>query len=79
MNTEKKLLTPNFWVLTLMVFGAAFARLIPHPPNFAPIAAMALFGGAYFNKKAFAFAIPSIVTFFQPLGMSFSLPVHIIG
>jgi hypothetical protein len=29
----------------------AFARLIPHPANFAPIAAMALFGGVYLNKK----------------------------
>ena len=63
MTKDKKSLTPNFWVLTLMVFGAAFARLIPHPPNFAPIAAMALFGGAYFNKKAFAFAIPLIAMF----------------
>ena len=51
-------LTPRFWVLTLMVFGAAFLRLLPHPPNFAPIAAMALFGGAYFSKKTFAFIIP---------------------
>lgn len=56
-------LTPRFWVLTLMVFGAAFLRLLPHPPNFAPIAAMALFGGAYFNKKAFAFTIPLVAMF----------------
>lgn len=67
MNTEKKLLTPNFWVLTLMVFGAAFARLIPHPPNFAPIAAMALFGGAYFSKKTFAFIIPLAALFISDL------------
>ncbi|OGE84638.1 MAG: hypothetical protein A3J48_03585 [Candidatus Doudnabacteria bacterium RIFCSPHIGHO2_02_FULL_46_11] len=31
-------------------FGAAF-RLIPHPDNFAPIAAIALFGGVYLSKK----------------------------
>jgi hypothetical protein len=61
MKMEK--LTPRFWVLTLMVFAAAFLRLLPHPPNFAPIAAMALFGGAYFNKKSFAFAIPLIAMF----------------
>ena len=67
MNTEKKLLTPNFWVLTLMVLGAAFARLIPHPPNFAPIAAMALFGGAYFSKKTFAFIIPLAALFISDL------------
>jgi len=43
-----------------MVFVAAIVRILPHPPNFAPIAAMALFSGAYFNKKSFAFAIPMI-------------------
>ena len=51
-------ITPKFWLLTLMIFAAAFVRLIPHPPNFAPIAAMALFGGAYFNKKWAAFLVP---------------------
>lgn len=51
-------LTPRFWILTLMVFIAAFIRLLPHPPNVAPIAAMALFGGAYFNKKSMAFLVP---------------------
>jgi hypothetical protein len=29
----------------------AILRVIPHPGNFAPIAAMALFGGANLNKK----------------------------
>lgn len=65
MKMEK--LTPRFWVLTLMVFGAAFLRLLPHPPNFAPIAAMALFGGAYFSKKSFAFVIPLAAIFLTDL------------
>ncbi|MDD2300415.1 MAG: hypothetical protein PHU69_12360, partial [Fermentimonas sp.] len=34
------------------------SRLLPHPPNFAPIGAMALFGAAYFSKKYWAFIIP---------------------
>ena len=51
-------ITPRFLVLSLMIFAAAFVRLLPHPPNFAPIAAMALFGGAYFTKKSFAFIVP---------------------
>lgn len=33
-----------------ILFGAIL-RVIPHPANFVPIAAMALFGGAYLNKK----------------------------
>lgn len=33
-----------------VLFGAIL-RVIPHPANFVPIAAIALFGGAYLNKK----------------------------
>ena len=34
----------------LIVF-AVILRLVPHPANFAPIAALALFGGVYLNRK----------------------------
>lgn len=60
-------LKPKFWVITLMIFAAAFVRLIPHPPNFAPIAAMALFGGAYFSKKWAAFLVPLAAMFITDL------------
>ena len=63
MVDQMKKINPGFWVVTLMVFIAAFVRLLPHPPNFAPIAAMALFGGAYFSKKTFAFIIPLAAMF----------------
>ncbi len=39
---------------------AAVLRLVPHPPNFTPIGAMALFGGAYFARRALAFAAPRV-------------------
>jgi len=64
-------ITPKFWILTLMIFAAAFIRLIPHPPNFAPIAAMALFGGAYFNKKWAAFLVPLAAMFVTDLILGF--------
>ena len=64
-------ITPKFWILTLMIFAAAFVRLIPHPPNFAPIAAMALFGGAYFNKKWAAFLVPIAAMFITDLIIGF--------
>ena len=64
-------ITPKFWILTLMVFAAAFVRLIPHPPNFAPVAAMALFGGAYFNKKWAAFLVPLAAMFVTDLFLGF--------
>jgi hypothetical protein len=35
----------------ILVVAAALSRLIPHPMNFAPITAIALFGGMYFDRK----------------------------
>jgi hypothetical protein len=40
------------------IVAAAALRLLPHPPNFTPIAAMALFGGAYLGRRGLAFAAP---------------------
>ena len=37
---------------------AAVLRLVPHPPNFTPIGAMALFSGAYLGRRPLAFAAP---------------------
>ena len=50
----------RFSVMTLMILLAAMSRLLPHPPNFAPIGGMALFGAAYFNKRYWAFLVPII-------------------
>src|SRR3989344_6275708 len=41
----------NFIGPMLIITIAVLIRLFPHPANFAPIAAMALFGGTYLNKK----------------------------
>ena len=34
-----------------LILAAALSRLLPHPMNFAPISALALFGGVYLDKK----------------------------
>lgn len=44
--------------LAVGVLLAAASRLIPHPPNVTPIAAMALFGGAYFSNLTAAYVVP---------------------
>lgn len=44
--------------LTFLILAAAASRLLPHPANVAPISAMALFAGAYFERKWLAFAVP---------------------
>jgi hypothetical protein len=47
-------------VLALLtaIIAAATLRLVPHPPNFTPIGAMALFSGAYLGRRPLAFAAP---------------------
>ena len=46
----------------LAIFGAILAaaalRLVPHPSNFSPIDAMALFGAAYLGRRSVAFVAP---------------------
>ena len=37
---------------------AAVLRLVPHPANFTPIGAMALFSGAHLGRRGLAFAAP---------------------
>ena len=53
----KKINLTYIGVISLILF-ASFTRLIPHMPNFTPIGAMALFGGAYLSNKYHAFFIP---------------------
>jgi hypothetical protein len=49
---------PRYFLLAGMILAAALSRLIPHPPNFTPVAAMALFGGANFASKRAALCFP---------------------
>ncbi len=49
---------PRFWFLTTLAFLAAASRLVPHPPNFAPMAAVALFGAATFPSRWSGVVVP---------------------
>jgi hypothetical protein len=53
-------LAMNARILALIsgILAAAALRLVPHPPNFSPIDAMALFSGAYLGRRGLAFAAP---------------------
>ena len=61
----------RFAVVSSLILFAALSRIIPHPPNFAPIAAMALFGGAYYADRKWAFIIPLAAMFFSDLFIGF--------
>ena len=58
-------------VLFSFVLIAALTRLVPHPPNFAPITAMSLFAGAYFTRKQFAFMVPLLAMLISDLFLGF--------
>ena len=58
-------------VLFSFVLIAALMRLVPHPPNFAPITAMSLFAGAYFTRKQFAFILPLLAMLISDLFLGF--------
>jgi hypothetical protein len=49
---------PRLIAILAAILVAAALRLVPHWPNFTPIGAMALFGGAYFGRRVLAFAAP---------------------
>jgi hypothetical protein len=53
--------------LSLIIFAIAMFRLLPHPPNVSPVAAMALFGGAYFSDKRVAFLVPFLALLLSDL------------
>lgn len=48
----------RYGILVAMILAAAAMRLLPHPANFTPIGALALFAGAHFDDKRWAFVIP---------------------
>ena len=54
-----------------MTLTAALVRLLPHPFNFTPIGAMALFGGACYADRRAAFGVPLIALFLSDLVIGF--------
>ena len=68
-------------VLASLLVIALAGRLLPHPPNFAPIAAIALFGGYFFRRAWIAvlavvgvmFATDAIIGFYD---FRIMLPVY---
>lgn len=50
-----------------LVILAVASRLLPHPPNFAPVTGIALFAAAKLNNKIFAFLLPIVSLFVTDL------------
>lgn len=68
--SKLKLKVQIFLNPTVIILFAVILRLIPHPPNVAPIAAMALFGGVYLNKR-YALVVPLLAMLISDLVIGF--------
>ncbi len=71
----KDLQNRTIFLLGLMGL-AVLARLLPHPPNFSPLGALALFGGASLTDRRMAFVLPLGVMMISDifLGLHGALP-----
>ena len=61
----------NKLIITAIIIFAAFTRLVPHPPNFTPIIAIGLFGGAYLKDRRIALLIPIIAMIIADVFLGF--------
>ncbi len=61
----------SVWFIAGMIGVAALSRLIPHPPNFTPVAAMALFAGATVADRKLALVMPLVALLLSDLLIGF--------
>ncbi len=70
MKSEK--VTLHFVVITAILLMLALSRLLPHPFNFSPVAALALFGGAKYSNRFAAYLIPIAAVWISDLFLNFA-------
>lgn len=62
----------RLYLLSTIIVLAALSRLLPHPPNFAPITAIALFAGTQVSQRALAMLIPLAAMFISDVALEFT-------
>ena len=65
-------------LLCVIIFLVSLTRIFPHPPNFTPILALAIFGGAYFPNKIAALTLPVIAMFLSDLILGFHSQMYVV-
>ncbi len=79
-DPQSTLVSPGTLVVCGMIAAAVAWRLLAHfgvgqlPWNFTPVAAMALFGGAYFTSRKLAIAVPLLAMAAADIVIALSLP-----
>jgi hypothetical protein len=66
-DPEVSSMRAKLFTISAIIFALAMFRLLPHLPNVSPVAAMALFGGAYYADKRMAFLVPFLALFLSDL------------
>jgi len=64
MNTKIQI-KPAFILVVIVL--AAFRRILPHPSNFSPLAAISLVGGLFFSQKYWAIIVPILSVWISDL------------
>jgi hypothetical protein len=72
------MLNPRILTLLALILAAAATRLLPHPPNFTSVSAVALFGGAYFADKRLAFLVPLSALFVSDLVLGLYAQMQVV-
>lgn len=62
--------TNTLLIAALLITLGFLSRLLPHPANFAPIAAIAIFGGLYLPKR-WAIILPMLAMFVSDIFIGF--------
>ena len=70
MNNSLSLIKKNLFPISLIII-LVLARLIPHPPNFTPIVAVAILSGYFFKNIYLSFATLIISMFLADLFIGF--------
>ena len=53
------MINKNFFLISIILI-AIISRFLPHPPNFAPITAIALLASKGFNNRFTSFLVPLV-------------------
>lgn len=77
MRTETPV-TLRLVVVAALVVIAALSRLLPHPPNFSPVEACALFAGCYLLDRRFAIVVPIAAMLISDIVLGFHSLVLVV-
>ena len=67
----------GMWLCFLLILLAAVSRLVPHPPNFSPVAALGLFAAAYISLRRY-WLMPLVALLLSDLVIGFYHPVEML-